>query len=98
MSLAVRPARRPDTPVIYGFVRQLAEYENLLLAVSATENDIAQALWGPSPRASCEIAEADGRRSVGVVRASGHAASVWPAAARELGDVGARSSSRTAPA
>ena len=60
MSLAVRPARRPDTPVIYGFVRQLAEYEKLLHAVSATENDIAQALWGPSPRASCEIAEADG--------------------------------------
>lgn len=60
MSVAVRPARRPDTPLIYGFIRQLAEYEKLLGAVSATEQDIALALWGASPRAYCEIAEIDG--------------------------------------
>lgn len=60
MSLSVRPARRLDTPLIYGFIRQLAEYEKLLDAVRATEADIAQALWGPTPRAFCDIAEADG--------------------------------------
>jgi len=60
VSLSVRPARRLDTPLIYGFIRQLAEYEKLLDAVRATEADIAQALWGPTPRAFCDIAEADG--------------------------------------
>ena len=50
MSVSVRPARRLDTPLIYGFIRQLAEYEKLLDAVSATEQDIALALWG-APRA-----------------------------------------------
>jgi GNAT superfamily N-acetyltransferase len=60
MTVCVRPARRLDTPVIYGFIRQLAEYEKLLEAVRATEADIAEALWGPSPRAFCDIAEVDG--------------------------------------
>jgi GNAT superfamily N-acetyltransferase len=61
MTVSVRPARRLDTPIIYDFIRQLADYERLLEAVTATEQDIAQALWGPSPRASCEIAEVDGK-------------------------------------
>jgi GNAT superfamily N-acetyltransferase len=61
MTVTVRPARRLDTPVIYGFIRQLAEYEQLLAHVEATEQDIAIALFGASPRASCEIAEIDGR-------------------------------------
>jgi GNAT superfamily N-acetyltransferase len=60
MSVSVRSAQRADAPLIYGFIRQLAEYEKLLHAVDATEQDIAQALWGPTPRAFCEIAEADG--------------------------------------
>jgi GNAT superfamily N-acetyltransferase len=59
-AVAVRPARRLDTPVIYGFVRQLAEYEKLLHAVQATEADLAEALFGAAPRAWCEIAEAGG--------------------------------------
>jgi GNAT superfamily N-acetyltransferase len=59
MTVLVRPARRSDTPVIYDFIRQLAEYEKLLDAVRATERDIAEALFGPAPRVSCEIAEAD---------------------------------------
>jgi GNAT superfamily N-acetyltransferase len=61
MTVTVRPARRLDTPLIYDFIRQLADYEKLLDVVLATEQDIAQALWGASPRASCEIAEVDGR-------------------------------------
>jgi GNAT superfamily N-acetyltransferase len=60
MTVTVRPARRLDTPLIYDFVRQLAEYEKLLETVRATEQDIAIALWGASPRAYCEIVEADG--------------------------------------
>jgi GNAT superfamily N-acetyltransferase len=59
MTVSVRPARRSDTPVIYDFIRQLAAYEKLLATVQATERDIAEALFGPAPRASCEIAEAD---------------------------------------
>ncbi|MDB5461224.1 MAG: acetyltransferase, family [Caulobacteraceae bacterium] len=59
-AVAVRPARRLDTPVIHGFVRQLAEYEKLLHAVQATEADLAEALFGTAPRAWCEIAEAGG--------------------------------------
>jgi GNAT superfamily N-acetyltransferase len=61
MTVAIRPARRLDTPVIYDFIRQLADYEKLLHAVRATEQDVAQALFGASPRCSCEIAELDGR-------------------------------------
>jgi GNAT superfamily N-acetyltransferase len=60
VSLSVRPARRLDTPLIYGFIRQLAAYETLLEAVRATEADIARALWGPSSRVFCDIAEVGG--------------------------------------
>lgn len=60
MSASVRPARSADTALIYGFVRQLAEYEKLSHAVEATEADIAALLFGPQPRARCEIAEIDG--------------------------------------
>jgi GNAT superfamily N-acetyltransferase len=59
-AVSVRPARRADTPVIYGFIRQLAAYEKLLDAVQATEQDVARSLFGASPRAWCEIAEAGG--------------------------------------
>jgi GNAT superfamily N-acetyltransferase len=60
MTVSVRPARRGDTPLIHGFIRQLADYEKLLDAVRATEADIDAALWSPSPRVFCDIAEADG--------------------------------------
>jgi GNAT superfamily N-acetyltransferase len=61
MTVTVRPARRLDTPVIYDFIRQLADYEKLLHVVQATERDVAQALFGAAPRCSCEIAELDGQ-------------------------------------
>jgi GNAT superfamily N-acetyltransferase len=60
MTVSVRPATRLDTPLIYGFIRQLAEYEKLLDEVRATKADIAHALWGAEPRVFCDIAEADG--------------------------------------
>jgi GNAT superfamily N-acetyltransferase len=55
-----RPAVIEDTPDIWLFVRLLAEYERLEHAVTATPADIAQALFGPSPRVFAEIAELDG--------------------------------------
>ncbi|MET3528479.1 GNAT family N-acetyltransferase [Phenylobacterium koreense] len=57
----IRSATPADAPVIYGFIRALAEYEKLLDEVDATEADVAQALFGEAPRAFCDIAEADGR-------------------------------------
>ena len=60
MSLIVRPATPADTGLIYGFIRDLAEYEKLLHEVAATEADVARDLFGASPRAFCDIAELDG--------------------------------------
>jgi len=58
--LVIRPAAPADAGVIFGFIRELAEYERLLHAVEATEADIVRDLFGPSPRAFCDIAELDG--------------------------------------
>jgi GNAT superfamily N-acetyltransferase len=60
MSLKIRTARPEDVATVLGFVRELAEYERLADQVSATEADIAAALFGQVPRAFCEIAEVDG--------------------------------------
>lgn len=46
--------------MIYGFIHDLAEYEKLLHEVVATEADIARDLFGPAPRAFCDIAEVGG--------------------------------------
>lgn len=59
-SVTVRPASPADAGLIYGFIRDLAEYEKLLHEAEATEADIASALFCDHPRAFCEIAEADG--------------------------------------
>jgi GNAT superfamily N-acetyltransferase len=55
----VRAAAPTDAALIHGFVRDLAEYEKLSHAVSASEADIAEALFGPAPRAFAEIALLD---------------------------------------
>lgn len=60
MTLSIRTAHPADAPLIYRFIRELAEYERLLDAVSATEADIADALFGPAPRVFCDIAEVGG--------------------------------------
>jgi len=60
LSLIVRPATPADTGLIYGFIRDLAEYEKLLHEVAATEADVARDLFGASPRVFCDIAELDG--------------------------------------
>ena len=56
----VRPAGPADASLIYGFIRGLAEYEKLLQEVEATQADVEAALFGETPRAFCDIAEADG--------------------------------------
>ena len=61
MSVAVRPATPGDSALILGFIRQLADYEQLAHEAQATEADIARDLFGRVPRAFCDIAEADGQ-------------------------------------
>lgn len=56
----MRPAVPTDSALIYQFVRDLAEYEKLLDAVVATQDDVIAALFGENPRAFCDIAEIDG--------------------------------------
>jgi GNAT superfamily N-acetyltransferase len=58
--ISIREATPPDTALILGFIRGLAEYEKLLHEVTASEADIAAALFSANPRAFCDIAEADG--------------------------------------
>ena len=60
MSLTIRVATAADTPLILGFIRELAEYERLLNEVEATEADIRRDLFGENPRCFCDIAESDG--------------------------------------
>ena len=60
MSLTIRPATPADTSLNYQFIRDLAAYEKLLDAVEATPDDVAAALFGPTPRAFCDIAELNG--------------------------------------
>ena len=43
------------------FIRELAEYERLLHAVTNTEADIHALLFGAPPAAFCDIAELDGK-------------------------------------
>jgi len=60
MTLTVRAAVPADSALIYGFIRDLAEYERLLHEVEAGEADIARVLFGGQPRAFCDIVEVDG--------------------------------------
>jgi len=60
LSLAIRAAEPGDAPVILAFIRELAEYEHLLHAVKTTEADVRSILFGPRPRAFCDIALSDG--------------------------------------
>ena len=60
MSALIRPAAREDAALIHAFIRELAEYEKLTEDVTASEADIARALFGPNPRVFCDIAEWNG--------------------------------------
>ncbi len=64
MSFLLRDACPGDVPAIYRLIRALAQYEKLEHAVSATEHDIHQSLFGDTPRAYALLAEV-GDRPVG---------------------------------
>jgi GNAT superfamily N-acetyltransferase len=56
VTLEIRQATPEDVPLVYGYIRKLAEYEKLLHEVEAQEDDIRAALFGPTPRCQCELA------------------------------------------
>ncbi|HEY1963233.1 MAG TPA: GNAT family N-acetyltransferase [Rhizomicrobium sp.] len=58
--ITIRPAKQGDEALVCTFIRELAEYERLLHECQATEENISAALFAPSPRVFCEIAESDG--------------------------------------
>ena len=60
MSLVIRRARPDEAGLVYSLVRELAAYEKLLHEVHASEADIAEALFGESPRLFCDIPERNG--------------------------------------
>jgi GNAT superfamily N-acetyltransferase len=55
--LEIRPAVPADVTTIHTLVADLAEYEKLAHEAIATPADLGTALFGPSPRAFCDIAE-----------------------------------------
>ena len=57
----IRPAGRADAPVILSFIRQLAEYERLSDAVTASEELIAENLFGPQATAEVLLGYFNGR-------------------------------------
>jgi GNAT superfamily N-acetyltransferase len=56
----IRAATAADSATVYAFIRDLAEYERLLDDVDATPASIDAALFGPNPRAFCDIADWQG--------------------------------------
>lgn len=61
MSLVIRSAKPDDAGLVLRFIRDLADYEQLLHEVETTEADLVRELFGPHPRVFCEIAEWDGK-------------------------------------
>jgi GNAT superfamily N-acetyltransferase len=57
----IRPAVPGDVPAIHRLIRELAEYERALDEVTATERQLAQALFGPAPAVNAHVAEHQGR-------------------------------------
>ena len=59
-ALLLRPAQREDSGLILRLIRELAEYERLSGEVVATENGIAETLFGENPVPCCLLAFAGG--------------------------------------
>ena len=55
--LVLRNARRQDIPLIFSFIRELADYERLTEEVKVTEVDLEEHLFGKSSSAEVVIAE-----------------------------------------
>jgi len=60
VSLIIREATATDAALIVQFIMDLATYEKLEHEVQASEADILRDLFGPSPKAFCDIAEWEG--------------------------------------
>lgn len=60
MTLSTRSARPDEAGLVLGFIRELAIYEKLPDAVTASEAEIAASLFGENPRVFCDIAEWEG--------------------------------------
>ena len=61
--IEIRKAEQHDIPVILEFIESLAEYERLRDACVATEEKLAQTLFGDSPAAEVIIARLDGQHA-----------------------------------
>lgn len=57
--MTIRPASAADVPLILTMVRELADYEQLLHEVIATEADFHDSLFGDGNRAEALIADVD---------------------------------------
>jgi GNAT superfamily N-acetyltransferase len=55
-SIRIVPAQVADVPVILRMITALAEYEQLTHEVTATEQDLRQALFGPRPAGEVVLA------------------------------------------
>ena len=60
MGLSIRGALPGEGALVHGFVLELARYERLEHEVEATPQSFEAALFGPSARVFCEIAEQAG--------------------------------------
>ncbi len=58
--IVIRPAGSGDVPVILGFIRELADYEQLSDAVVATDASLRASLFGETPAAEVLLAEVGG--------------------------------------
>ena len=56
MSLTIRQAVSGDEALVFDYICKLAAYEKLSHEVEATAGDIRDSLFGPSPRAFCDLA------------------------------------------
>jgi len=60
-AVAIRSATEADVALVLSFIRKLADYGDLAAEVTATEDDIRAALFGPRAVAEVVIADLDGR-------------------------------------
>lgn len=60
-NFTLRAATPADVGTILGFIKELAEYEKLAHEVVATQETLAETLFGPTPFAQVIIAEFEGR-------------------------------------
>jgi len=60
MPVAIRPAARADVPLLLDLIARLAEYERRAEQAVATEELLAEHLFGARPAAEAVVAELDG--------------------------------------